>query len=129
MGCRLALELAAASLRHMDLDELVAGLTDRFATVAAQRRTSEARQRTLWDTVDWSYQLLDEADQVLLERLGVFAGRFTAAPRRAVCGSGGLASRVGAGVARLVERSLVDRVDGVGGRIGAGRSPSPVHRA
>jgi predicted ATPase len=111
-GLPLALELAAASLRHIELDELIGGLADRSAGVGAHRRTSQARQRTLWDTVDWSYQLLEDGDRLLLERLGVFAGSFTSDDAEFVCGDGWSPGSVSPAVVRLVDRSLVDRVNG-----------------
>jgi tetratricopeptide (TPR) repeat protein len=94
------------------LDQLVDGLAGGTGEVGAQRRTSEVRQRTLRDTVDWSYQLLDDDDRLLLERLGVFAGTFSADAADAVCGAGRPPGSVAPGLSRLVERSLVDRVAG-----------------
>lgn len=117
-GLPLALELAAASLRSLDLEDVIAGLSNRFVTVGGNRRTTQARQRTLWATVDWSYKLLDQGEQLLLERLGVFAGSFDISHAEYVCGSGMPPEAVAPMVIRLVEHSLVNPVedDGPGGR-------------
>jgi non-specific serine/threonine protein kinase len=105
-GLPLALELAAASLRSLELDEVTEGLADRF-NPASGRRTAQSRQKTLWSTVDWSYDLLDEPDRLILERLGVFAGTFAADAADRVCGSGLAPGDVASALVRLVERSLV----------------------
>ena len=113
-GLPLALELAGASLRHLGLDDVIDGLAGRFGVEGAQRRTSDARQRTLWATVDWSYQLLAEPERILLERLGVFAGSFTSADAGSICGDGMHTAEVPSLLVGLVERSLVDTVDADG---------------
>jgi non-specific serine/threonine protein kinase len=117
-GLPLALELAASALRSVALDDVLDGLAARFATAGAQRRTSQARQRTLWATVDWSYQLLDEGERLLFERLGVFAGSFSTTSVMLVCGGGLAPEAVTATMSQLVERSLVTPVDddGASGR-------------
>jgi predicted ATPase len=117
-GLPLALELAASALRSVALDDVLDGLAGRFAAAGAQRRTSQARQRTLWATVEWSYQLLDERERLLFERLGVFAGSFGTAGVELVCGEGMAREAVVATMSQLVERSLVTPVDddGVAGR-------------
>ncbi|HEU4841010.1 MAG TPA: TIR domain-containing protein, partial [Ilumatobacteraceae bacterium] len=112
-GLPLAIELAASSLRSVPLEAVMTGLSDQFASVAA-RRTSHTRQRTLWATVDWSYQLLDAAEQLLLERVGVFASSFTAEVAATVCGVGLPDGSVGPTMLRLVDRSLVSVVDADG---------------
>ena len=99
-GLPLALELAAASMRHMALEDVVAGLSGGSATGGARRRTSQARQRTLWDTVDWSYKLLADSEQLVLERLGVFAGDFAPSDAEEVCGAGMPPGAVAPAIAR-----------------------------
>jgi predicted ATPase/DNA-binding SARP family transcriptional activator len=70
----LAIELAAARLRSMSLDELSARLDDRFAVLNSGPRTVEPRQQTLRAVVDWSYELLDPAEQLVFRRISVFVG-------------------------------------------------------
>jgi predicted ATPase/DNA-binding SARP family transcriptional activator len=72
-GLPLAIELAAARIATLPLPALVERLGDRFELLTGGRRTVE-RQRTLRAVVAWSYDLLDEPQQRLLRRLGVFAG-------------------------------------------------------
>lgn len=83
-GMPLALELAAARVPVLGLQGVLAGLNDRFKLLTAGRRTALPRQRTLRATVDWSHNLLDEAERRLFRRLSVFAGEFTAEAARHV---------------------------------------------
>ena len=73
----LAIELAAARFPSLGLDGLEAGLSDRLGLLTGGRRLDD-RHRSLRSTLDWSYELLDEADQAVLRRVAVFAGAFTA---------------------------------------------------
>ncbi len=75
-GLPLAIELAAARVRHLDLTEIASGLDDRFGLLTGGARTAERRHRTLEASIDWSHDLLSEPQQVLLARLSVFAGPF-----------------------------------------------------
>ena len=74
-GIPLAIELAASKLRAMTTGEVVESLGDRLSL--GGRQHGVARHRTLRDTMQWSYDLLDEAEQRLFDRLSVFAGRFS----------------------------------------------------
>jgi predicted ATPase/DNA-binding CsgD family transcriptional regulator len=73
-GMPLAIELAAARLRALSVEQLAAMLADRFVLLAAGERDAPRRQQTLRATVDWSYDLLSDAERTLLRRLSVFAG-------------------------------------------------------
>ncbi len=73
-GMPLAIELAAARVGALAVGQINARLTDRFKLLAAGHRTAPPRQRTLRATVDWSYELLTPAEQLLLRRLAVFSG-------------------------------------------------------
>jgi predicted ATPase/DNA-binding SARP family transcriptional activator len=74
-GMPLAIELAAARIAHLSLDDLAARLDDRFGVLT--RRRGDQRHRTLRAAVDWSHQLLEPAEQALFRRLAVFVGTFT----------------------------------------------------
>src|SRR6516225_8967338 len=76
-GVPLALELAAARVDVFGVRELAAHLGDRFRVLASGRRTALPRHQTLGATLDWSYQLLSEAERTVLRRLAVFAGDFS----------------------------------------------------
>jgi predicted ATPase/DNA-binding CsgD family transcriptional regulator/Tfp pilus assembly protein PilF len=73
-GMPLAIELAAARVRALSVDQIAERLRDRFMLLASGDRTAPARQQTLRAAVDWSYELLTEPEKVLLRRLSVFSG-------------------------------------------------------
>jgi predicted ATPase/DNA-binding SARP family transcriptional activator len=75
-GVPLALELAAARMRSMSAAQLAARLPERFRVLAGSRRATDPRHRTLRDLVEWSYDLLTPVEQLLFDRLSVFAGPF-----------------------------------------------------
>jgi non-specific serine/threonine protein kinase len=107
-GIPLALEMAAARLRGLSIDELAARLDERFRLLAAGRRTALPRQQTLRATVEWSYGLLEEPERVLFDRLSVFAGGFSLEAAEAVCAGGAVAEpEVLELLLRLVDKSLV----------------------
>jgi predicted ATPase/DNA-binding winged helix-turn-helix (wHTH) protein len=76
-GIPLAIEFAAARAATLGVRQVAIGLRDRFALLISGRRTALPRHRTLRATLDWSYALLSDAEQVLLRHLAVFAGGFT----------------------------------------------------
>ncbi len=76
-GIPLAIELAAARIKVLSVDEIAARLDDRFSLLTAGSRTAIPRHQTLRATIDWSYDLLAEPERILLRRLAVFAGGFT----------------------------------------------------
>lgn len=86
-GIPLALELAAATLRRMSLDEMVALLRskDWVRQIATPARDLPGRQRTLENVIDWSYMLLDEGQKEVFCKLGIFSGWFDADAAAAVC--------------------------------------------
>jgi predicted ATPase/DNA-binding SARP family transcriptional activator/tetratricopeptide (TPR) repeat protein len=112
-GIPLAIELAAARTRTLSVDEIAAHLDDRFGFLTYWRRVAVPRHQTLKATMDWSYELLSEAEREVLCRLSVFAGGFTLRAAAAVCVGGDEATPLDL-VGRLVERSLVvgDHRDG-----------------
>ncbi|MEU5879273.1 LuxR C-terminal-related transcriptional regulator [Spirillospora sp. NPDC047279] len=73
-GVPLALELAAARIRVLSVEQIASRLTDRFRLLSAGDRTAPLRQRTLRAAIDWSHELLSEPERVLLRRLSVFSG-------------------------------------------------------
>jgi predicted ATPase/DNA-binding CsgD family transcriptional regulator len=73
-GIPLGIELSAARVRALSVEQIEGRLRDRFQLLNSGDRTAPLRQQTLRATVDWSYELLDEAEQMLLRRLAVFSG-------------------------------------------------------
>lgn len=109
-GLPLALELAAARVRLLSTPELRDRIENRLGLLADGPRDLPDRQRTLRSTIDWSYDLLHEEEQLLLARLAVFAGGWTLDAAEGVCDAG--ISTLGS----LVEKSLVrSRQDALAG--------------
>ncbi|MBV9099527.1 MAG: tetratricopeptide repeat protein [Candidatus Dormibacteraeota bacterium] len=108
-GIPLAIELAAARVSALALEEMVGRLDDRFRLLAGSSRAAVSRHRTMRETLDWSSALLTEQERALFARLGVFSGSFTLRAVEAVCGD---ETALPAGdvpdlMTRLVDRSLV----------------------
>jgi predicted ATPase/DNA-binding SARP family transcriptional activator len=101
-GLPLAIELAAARLRLLTPRQIADRLDDRFRLLTSGSRTVLPRQQTLRAVVDWSWDLLDDAERTMLREVSVFAGGWDLAAAEAVC-SGPAAELIGA----LVDKSLV----------------------
>ncbi|MGW6931723.1 BTAD domain-containing putative transcriptional regulator [Lentzea sp. NPDC054927] len=87
-GIPLAVELAAARARSLSAAQLEARVDSRLRLLDRGARTGPLRHRTLRAVIDWSWELLDDAERVLLARLAVFVGGATAAAVHSVCGAG-----------------------------------------
>lgn len=107
-GIPLAIELAAARIKILSVEEIAARLDDRFTLLTSGSRTALPRHQTLRATIDWSHDLLTESERMLLRRLSVFAGGFTLEAAEAVCSLGELTrSDILDLLGRLVDKSLV----------------------
>ncbi|HYK28538.1 MAG TPA: tetratricopeptide repeat protein [Streptosporangiaceae bacterium] len=107
-GMPLAIELAAARLRSLSVGALHDRLDQRFRLLTGGSRTALKRQQTLKATVDWSYSLLNGAEQSLQRRLSVFADSFDLEAAERVCGFGDIEAVDVAGLlGSLVDKSLV----------------------
>ncbi|WP_328739699.1 AAA family ATPase [Streptomyces erythrochromogenes] len=108
-GLPLAIELAAARLRLLTPRQIADRLDDRFRLLTSGARTVLPRQQTLRAVVDWSWDLLDEAERTVLRRLSVFAGGCDLAAAEAVCAdpAGDTARDVADTLGSLVDKSLV----------------------
>ena len=76
-GIPLALELAAARVHSLSIEEINARLKDRFKLLTGGSHTALPRQQTLRATLDWSYELLTDPERAVLNRLAIFLGGFT----------------------------------------------------
>jgi len=132
-GLPLALELAAARSKLFPPPALLGRLERRLSLLTGGARDLPARQQTLRDTIDWSYQLLTSAEQTVFRRLAVFVGGCTLEAVAAVCGSQDVRMEVRGwkiaspssilhppssildGLASLVDQSLLKQVEGLGG--------------
>jgi predicted ATPase/DNA-binding SARP family transcriptional activator/Tfp pilus assembly protein PilF len=84
-GIPLAIELAAACTRVLQVEEIVQRLEDRFQLLTGGSRTALPRYQTLRASIDWSYGLLSPTERMLLQRLSVFAGGWGLVAAEAVC--------------------------------------------
>ena len=107
-GMPLAIELAAARLRTMSMDQLAHRLDDRFRLLTGGSRTALPRHKTLRAMVDWSWELLTGAERTVLRRLSVFSGGASLEAAEQVCAGDGVEQeRVLELLTSLVEKSLL----------------------
>lgn len=84
-GIPLAIELAAARVRVLSVEDIAARLDDRFRLLVGGSRTALPRQQTLRALIDWSYDLLSETEQLMLRRLSIFSGGWMLEDAEEVC--------------------------------------------
>ena len=107
-GIPLAIELAAARVRSMSVNDIAAGLDDRFRLLAGGSRTALARQRTLEASVQWSYELTDPPERMVLRRLAMFQSSFDVAAAERIAAAGDVDELAVLDLlGRLVDKSLV----------------------
>jgi predicted ATPase len=107
-GIPLALELAAAWMSSMTVGQIALHLDDCFGLLTRGNATALPRQQTLRALIDWSYELLNNQEKILLQRLSVFVGGWTLEAAEAVCGGDGIVvGRVLHVLTSLVDKSLV----------------------
>lgn len=105
-GMPLAIELAAARVKTLSLEQIAAQLDNRFALLTSGSRIAPSRQQTLRATLDWSYELLTQTERELFQQLSVFVGGFTLDPLESVVLSDSNQSILYI-LSRLVDKSLV----------------------
>jgi predicted ATPase len=107
-GIPLALELAAARVRALSIEQIMTRLHDRFSLLTAGSRTALPRHQTLRALIDWSYGLLSGKERVLLRRLSVFTGDWSIDAAEKVCTDGEIeSSEVLELLLQLVDKSLI----------------------
>jgi predicted ATPase/DNA-binding CsgD family transcriptional regulator len=106
-GIPLAIELAAARLRVLTVEEVSVRLQDRFRLLTSGGRTAAPRHQTLRALVDWSHDLLSDPERALFRRLAVFAGGWTLAAAESMCAGLDEGADNFALLTQLVEKSLV----------------------
>ena len=115
-GMPLAIELAAARASTLSPAEIMARLDDRLRLLTGGPRDADVRHRTLRAAIDWSYELLDPSERMLLQRLSVFAGPVRADAIAQVCGEAPLAPPdVTDGLQKLADKSMLQTEAGVDG--------------
>ncbi|GAB6925600.1 LuxR family transcriptional regulator [Rhodococcus erythropolis] len=113
-GLPLPIELAAARLRGMSVEQIMDRLSDRYRLLTSGGRDVPSRQQTLRLSIDWSYDLCSPPEQQLWGRLTVFSGGFELDAAEGVCGQDSSSTEVLDLVTALVEKSILIReeIDG-----------------
>jgi predicted ATPase/class 3 adenylate cyclase len=107
-GIPLAIELAAARVKMLSVEQISRRLDDRFRLLTGGARTALPRQQTLRALIDWSYDLLSEKERFLLHRLSVFAGGWTLEAAEEICAGDGIETDAVLDLlTQLVNKSLV----------------------
>lgn len=107
-GLPLAIELAAARIRLLKVEQIAARLDDRFSLLKAGQRRGDGRHQSLRTVMDWSYELLALSERLLFQRLSVFVGGFTLEAAEAVCSGDGIeAHQLLELVSLLADKSLI----------------------
>ncbi len=107
-GIPLAIELAAARVKMLSLEQLASRLDDKLGLLTTGSRVAQPRQQTLRAAIDWSYELLSEQEQMVLQRLSVFYGSWTLEAAEVVCAG----QRIETGqmldfITHLLDKSLI----------------------
>jgi predicted ATPase/class 3 adenylate cyclase len=115
-GLPLAIELAAARIKMLPPKAMLQRLSSRLKLLTGGARDLPERQRTLRATIEWSFALLNEGEQVLFGRLAVFSGGRTLEAIEAICDAeGDLPMEVFDGVSSLLDKSLLRQEEGPNG--------------
>src|SRR4030095_8897963 len=108
-GLPLSIELVAARMRLITPQALLEHLHDQFSLATAEMRAVPARQKSLYNAIDWSYQLLSEEEQKLFSCLSVFSGGFTLEAAETIFSRAFRDKTVSAVIASLFDKSLLQR--------------------
>jgi predicted ATPase/DNA-binding XRE family transcriptional regulator len=107
-GIPLAIELAAVRVQIFSTEQIASQLNERFHSLTGGSRTALPRHQTLQASIDWSWHLLYDTEQIVLRRLSTFTGGFTLEAAQQVCTGNGIASRQIIGLlSQLATKSLV----------------------
>lgn len=115
-GLPLAIELAAARINILTPEQLVKKLDERFRVLTGGNRSALPRHQTMRAVIDWSYDLLSEKERTAFRKMSVFAGTFDLSVAGSVCAGEDFDELdVLDAIGSLVEKSLIQAVDGAGG--------------
>jgi len=107
-GIPLAIELAAARVKTLSLEQLASRLDDKLNLLTTGSRAAQPRQQTLRAAIDWSYELLAEEEKIVLQRLSVFYGTWTLEAAESVCADDDIVqSEILDLITRLLDKSLI----------------------
>ena len=125
-GIPLAIELATVRLRALPLHDMAARIGDRLRLLTGGRRSGTPRHHTLRAAIEWSYDLCTPAEQLLWNRLSVFAGGFDIEAAEAVCAGGDLPrAEIVPALISLVDKSLLIRDSAPEHDLPPGEGPGP----
>jgi predicted ATPase len=113
-GLPLAIELAAARVNSLGVEQISRRLDNRFGLLAVESRDTLPHHRTLRGVVEWSYRMLSAPERELFDRLAVFAGSFAEESAEAIAGGPDSPGDIDQLLSRLVDKSLVTVVPGQG---------------
>ena len=113
-GLPLAIELAAARSRLLKPAMMLEKLQNKLDVLTSGARDLPRRQQTIRGAIDWSYDLLDDAEKVLFARLGIFVGGWTLDSAESVCGGEGSVNVLN-GIESLLDKSLIRQMEGRSG--------------
>ena len=113
-GIPLAIELAAALSRFLTPDAILSRMNNRIQNLKGGSRDAPARQQTLRNTIDWSYELLEEGEKTLFVRLAVFRGGRSLDAIEAVCGDD-IPIEIFDGLAALVDKNMIRQIEDLRG--------------
>lgn len=113
-GLPLALEVAAARLRVMSAEQIVAGMSDRYGWLTHSRRGAAPRQQTLASCVQWSYELCTDIERQLWGQLSIFTGSFELVAAQYVCDAGIGPEEFLDVISSLVAKSVLLRTEDAG---------------
>jgi predicted ATPase/class 3 adenylate cyclase len=120
-GIPLAIELAAARVSVLSVEQIAARLSDRFRLLTGGSRTALPRQQTMRASIDWSYHQLSDMERLLLGRLSVFVGGWTLEAAESICTQDGIGTgEVLDTLTSLVKKSLVTFISEAPGWPGQG---------
>lgn len=114
-GLPLALELAAARIRLLKPSAILKRLENRLQLLTSGSKDLPARQQTLRDTIDWSYELLTEREKTIFRQISVFAGGFSAETAEAVCENPPNGTEILNGLESLLANNLLIQTDDTDG--------------
>jgi predicted ATPase/DNA-binding SARP family transcriptional activator len=107
-GIPLAVELAAARVKALSLEQLASRLDDKLSLLTSGSRTAQPRQQTLRAAIDWSYELLSEFEQIALQRLSILNGTWTLEAAVSIAGLNDLTPGKELDlITRLIDKSLL----------------------
>jgi predicted ATPase/class 3 adenylate cyclase len=114
-GIPLAIELAAARIKVLTLEKICEKLDDRFRLLTGGKRTALPRQQTLKALIDWSYDLLNDNEKLLFQRLSVFSGGWTLEAAEEICSDDNFDSyEIMDTYSHLLDKSLINRTENSG---------------